>query len=396
MKRFSIRTPMALIAAALALAGPTLSEEVHDDHDEHEEPLEVVHFSARQQQALGIVTGVAAPGRVAVELRLFGEATLNLDRTAHVTSRVAGVVASVERSFGDRVEAGDVLAILDSRDLAEARALLLSARERETLAEATHARERDLRAEEISSERDFLAARQELAEARIARRAAEQMLQALGVATDGRDGPHLHHDGFDISHYHLTAPISGTVIDRHATLGEMLSVAEPAFLVADLDTVWVDLAAHVQDLSRLRPGQPARVQAIGDGAAIAQASEAHSLIVYVAPVIDVDTRTAVVRLALANDGRWRPGLPVTAWIAVDTAEAQVSVPASAVHDIEDEDHVFVVDGDGLRPRQVDLGRRGGDRVEVLHGLDAGEQLVTEGAVHVKAAFQTADVGGHHH
>ena len=394
MKRFSIRSNMALIAAALTLAGPGAAEEGHDDHDEHQETPEVVHFSAQQRQALGIVIGEAAPGRVAVERRLVGEVTLNLDRTAHVTSRVAGVVASVERSFGDHVVAGQVLAILDSRDLAEARARLLSARERESLAEATHTREQGLRAEEISSERDYLAARQELAEARIARRAAEQMLQALGVATDGLDGPHLHHDGFDISHYHLTAPISGTVIDRHATLGEMLSAAGPAFLVADLDTVWVDLAAHVQDLARLHPGQSARVRAIGDGATAG--SEVRSRIAYVAPVIDPGTRTAIVRLALANDGRWRPGLPVTAWIAVDSAEAQVSVPVSAVHDMEGQDHVFVVDGDDLHPREVDLGRRGIDRIEVLRGLDAGEQLVTEGAVHVKAAFQTADVGGHHH
>jgi membrane fusion protein, heavy metal efflux system len=393
MKRSSIRMHMALFATALALAGPVAAEDGHDDHDEQETP-DVVHFSAQQRRALGIVTGVAAPGRVAVELRLVGEVALDLDRTAHVTSRVAGVVATVERSFGDRVEAGQVLAILDSRDLAEARARLLSARERETLAATTHARERDLRAEEISSERDYLAARQELAEARIRRRAAEQMLHALGVAADGLDGPHLHHDGFDISHYHLTAPISGTVIDRHATLGEMLSVAEPAFVVADLDTVWVDLAAHVQDLVQLRPGQSARVQAIGDGAAAAH--EARSQLVYVAPVIDADTRTAIARIALANDGRWRPGLPVTAWITVDSAEAQVSVPAAAVHEIEGRDHVFVVDGDGLRPREVEVGRHGGDRIEVLHGLNAGEQLVTEGAVHVKAAFLTAGVGGHHH
>ncbi|MBT7595514.1 MAG: efflux transporter periplasmic adaptor subunit, partial [Gemmatimonadetes bacterium] len=55
-----------------------------------------------------------------------------------------------------------------------------------------------------------------------------------------------------------------------------------------------------------------------------------------------------------------------------------------------------VDGDGLRPREVEVGRHGGDRIEVLHGLNAGEQLVTEGAVHVKAAFLTAGVGGHHH
>ena len=396
MKPTRLRTSTALLSAAMALAGTALAEEGHDEHSEHlDETPDVVHFSADQRHALGIVTGTSAPGHVSVELRLVGEVALNLDRTAHVTSRISGVVAAVERSFGDRVEAGETLALLDSRELAEARAQLLTARERETLAESTHARERALRAEEISSESDYLTARTALAEARIARRSAEQSLRALGIDADGF-APSSD-DAHAISRYALTAPISGTVIDRHVTPGEMLSVAEPAFVIADLDCVWVELAVHVQDLDRLRPGQPTRVQTVGTGADRADgADRAEGRLVYLSPVIDGDTRTATGRLVLANDGRWRPGLPVTAWITVDTADADVTVPAAAVYVMDRRHHVFVVDDDGLRPRPVEVGRRGGDRVEIIHGLHAGEAIVTEGAVHVKAAFQTADVGGHDH
>lgn len=191
--------------------------------------------------------------------RAAARATTDAVRLEHVAVARLDVVLETATAYLDVLLAERLLTLARS-DLARAEDLAHKARRGRDVGGAPLLAA--LRAEEISSERDYLAARQELAEARIRRRAAEQMLLALAVAADGLDGPHLHHDGFDISHYRLTAPMSGTVIDRHATLGEMLSVAEPAFLVADLDTVWVDLATHVQDLVRLHPGQMARVRAI--------------------------------------------------------------------------------------------------------------------------------------
>jgi cobalt-zinc-cadmium efflux system membrane fusion protein len=383
---------VALLLTTLTLWwGAAAAQEAHGGIDDpHDEGMpDVVHFSAAQRQTLGIATEAAGPGTVGVEVRLVGEVVLNLDRTAHVTSRVSGVVARIARTFGDRVDVGETLAILDSRDLAEARARFLTASAREALAATTHARVETLWGEQISSEREYLAARQTLAEARIARRTAEQMLHALGVGRAELDT--LSDDPPAIARYELTAPIAGTVIDRHATVGEMLSPSGPAFVVADLDSVWVDLAVHVQDLSRLRVGQAVRVQPAGDGV-----GETRGRLDYLTPVIDADTRTATARAVLANDGSWRPGLPVTAWVTVDAVEAAVTVPAAAVHDVEGRDHVFVDDGDGLRLRSIHVDRRSGHRAEVRDGLAAGERVVTGGGVHVKAAFLSAGVGGHHH
>ena len=120
-RRYLSRRTLSVMLAALTLwVTAAVPEEEHGDPgDEHgagheDEMPEVVHFTAVQRQALGIATTAAGPGPVTVEVRLVGEVGLNLDRTAHVTSRVPGVVVHIARSFGERVEAGETLAVLDS------------------------------------------------------------------------------------------------------------------------------------------------------------------------------------------------------------------------------------------------------------------------------------------
>ncbi len=404
-RRYHSRRTLSVMLAALTLwVTAAVPEEEHGDPgDEHgagheDEMPEVVHFTAVQRQALGIATTAAGPGPVTVEVRLVGEVGLNLDRTAHVTSRVPGVVIRIARSFGERVEADETLAVLDSRDLAQARAHFLTAHARERLAETTFAREETLWNEQISAEREYLTARQALAEARISRRSAEQMLHALGVGQAELDT--LSEDPPPIARYELTSPIGGTIIDRHVTVGQMLSDADPAFLVADLDSVWVDLAVHLQHVDRIRAGQPVRVRVSGTEpqrhTSESAGAEGRGRITYLAPVFDSDTRTATARVVLANDGRWRPGMPVTAWVGVEAIEAPVTVPATAIHDVEGRAHVFVDSSDGLHLRPVTVGRRDSDQAEIVEGLAAGERIVHSGGVHVKAAFLSAGVGGHDH
>lgn len=375
-----------LSAACWAMAAGGEGEEEETAHPDDEQPA-VVHFSADQRQALGIAAEAAASARIAVYHRATGQVALNLDRTAHVTPRVSGVVTEVRRFVGDRVEEGDVLAVLDSRQLAEAKADFLTARARRQLAETSFAREEKLWQEQISSERQYLDARYALAEASIALRAAEQRLHALGVGDDALR--QLPDDPGDIARYPLVAPMAGTVLDRHATVGEVLSDTDPAFLVADLRTVWVELSIHLEDLGRVRQGQGVQVQA---GAAGPQAA---GQIAYLSPVVDQDTRTARARVVLANlDGTWRPGTPVHAFVAVDSREVAVAVPRAAVHDVEGKTCVFVDSGDGIRLRQVAVGFADGEPVEVTAGLEAGERVIARGGVHVKSALLRSQIGGH--
>ncbi len=110
-----------------------------DEHtgDEHEE--EGMHLTSEQRERFGIVVRVAGPGRLRREVSLPGEIVFNEDRVVHVVPRVAGIVREVTKTVGDRVRAGEVLAVIDSRELADAKAGFLAAQARTALAEKTFA-----------------------------------------------------------------------------------------------------------------------------------------------------------------------------------------------------------------------------------------------------------------
>lgn len=195
-----------------------------------------------------------------------------------------------------------------------------------------------------------------------------------------------------LTEYEVKSLIDGTVIEKHMTLGELVKENTDAFVVADLSTIWVNLRIYQKDLALIRKGQRARIEA-GHGIA-----EGTGEISYVAPVVDERTRTGLARVVLPNpDGRWRPGLFVTANVSVDEREAAVVVPKSALQVMDEKTCVFIQDEDGFKPRPVELGRSNETHVEIIAGLAEGERYVTKGAFTLKAELQKGAFGdGHAH
>jgi len=335
---------------------------------------------------------VAGPGDLDVTTELPGEVQVNGDRMAHISPRVGGVVKEVHASLGDTVRAGQLLAVLESSELADAKAAFLAATERLRLANATFDREERLFHSKVSSEQDYLDARKSRAETRIELRAAGQKLQALGVAQTELDALPDQHDT-ELTIYRLTAPFSGTVIDRHITLGETVAAERPVFTVADLSTVWIDLSVYQKDIGAVRAGQRARVST-GHG------DETELEISFVQPLVGEETRTALARIEAPNpDGDWHPGCFVTARISTSTdVTARVVVPATAVIRMEDGDEViFVETGDSFEPRHVEVGRQTRNDVEIVSGLAPGERYVLRGGFSLKAELAKESFGdGHGH
>ncbi|MDX1777496.1 MAG: efflux RND transporter periplasmic adaptor subunit, partial [Thermodesulfobacteriota bacterium] len=151
-------------------------DESHDDHDhaahdesEHEDLHTddhsedgLVHLSKAEMKNLGIEIVRAQPGTLKMELSFPGEIRLNADRQANVVPRLSGIVKKVMKSVGDPVTKDDVMAVIESRDLADTRAFFHAAMERETLAKANYAREERLWKKKISSEQEYLTAKQAL------------------------------------------------------------------------------------------------------------------------------------------------------------------------------------------------------------------------------------------
>ena len=195
--------------------------------------------------------------------------------------------------------------------------------------------------------------------------------------------------GAKLGWYPLRSPFSGTIVQKHITLGEKLSADADVFTVADLGTVWVNLSVYQKDLPHLARGQGVRISA-GRGAV-----EADGKIDYVSPMIDETTRTGLARVVLANPkGRWRPGLFVSASVDVKESPVAVLVPKSAVQSLGEERVVFVEEDDGFEAREVKLGRSDATNVEILSGLSAGTRYVVRGGFALKAKIATSGLGAH--
>ena len=356
--------------------------------DDHEEALKL---TPEQMKEFGIKMGKAGPGILKVLLNLTGEVAINADRMAHVIPRVSGVIRTVKKNLGDDVEEREVMAVLDSRELADAKSEFLAARERLTLAEATYKREKQLWDKKITSGEAYLGAKQALAEANIAIRSAEQKLHALGLTDEEVKGLPEESDE-RITRYEIRAPFKGTVIEKHITLGEALKDDADAFLVADLSTVWIDLSIYQKDLALVRKGQ---IVTIACGIA---GLDAKGEISYVRPVVGEKTRTALARVIIDNsDGDWKPGLFVTACVTLGQIPANVVIPCTALQTMDGKQIVFIRDEDGFEPREIKVGRATETLVEVLSGLSPGEEYVTVGGFLIKSELQKGSFGdGHNH
>ncbi len=382
-------------------AEPAESDE-HAGHDHGDDPAgsgepaghehagegALVRLSERELEECGVTLAVAGPGWLGRKVTLPGEVRMNGDRLVHLVPRVPGIVGEVRRTLGDRVKAGEVLAVIESNDLADARVDFLAARERLMLAESNFAREKNLWEKEITSEQEYLDARSGLTEARIEFRSSEQKLYALGLTESQVAGMDGDGDGV-FTRYEVRAPFAGTVVDRHITLGEKVGDDSEIFAVADLRTVWVDLSITQKDFPLVAKGVEVTVSA-GYGI-----PDTKGVIDYVSPVLGEATRTATARIVLPNpDGLWRPGLFVSAELKVAETGVPVMIPRTAAQHLDEEWVVFVEKDGGFEPVPVNLGRGDEERVEVLAGLGAGQRYVSEGAFECKAKVVTSNIDPH--
>jgi cobalt-zinc-cadmium efflux system membrane fusion protein len=192
-----------------------------------------------------------------------------------------------------------------------------------------------------------------------------------------------------LSNYSITAPFAGVVLARNAADGEMAG-DEPLFEIADLSQLWVDLHVFGADATHLRAGLPVTVTRLADGASI------DTTIDRVLPATATRSQSSIARAVIDNeDGAWRPGSAVRARVTVAEQAVELRVPLSALQRMDGADVVFVAEGEVYEPRQLWLGRRDSEYVEVLHGLDIGEPVVVEQSFLLKADIEKAGAAHEH-
>jgi cobalt-zinc-cadmium efflux system membrane fusion protein len=190
--------------------------------------------------------------------------------------------------------------------------------------------------------------------------------------------------------YTVTAPISGVVLARSVSVGAVVNEGTPLFEVADLSTLWVDLHIFGADAQHIRPGVPVTVTRMSDGVSVETTLER------VLPGTATASQSTVARATIANaDGLWRPGSAVKAKVTVDRQPAGVVVPLTALQTFRDWDVVFTRNGNTYEVRPVELGKRDGERAEVLSGIKPGDPIVVEQSYLVKADIEKSGASHDH-
>lgn len=335
-------------------------------------------ISATEVEGAHITIERVGPVVMKSVLEFPGAIALNADATAHVVPRLAGVVSEVRKNLGDAVKVGDLLAVLSSGDLATAKQEFIAAVHRLELARSAAEREEALWKKKISPEEDYLVRKQALQEASIVERASSQKLAALGLPGDEiRRLPSGNQSG--LARYDLRAPLAGTIIAKDITVGESVQGTEPIYTISDLSTTWAEIAVPADRIHGVRVGQGVIVRSA------AMDSEVTGTVAQVGALIDPNTRTAGARVVIPNaDGRWRPGLFVTVRLTQDESVVPMAVKAEAIQSFRDWDVVFIRVGDLFEARPLELGRRDGEWIEVLSGLEPGLEYASKNSFVIKA------------
>ncbi|MCC7221593.1 MAG: efflux RND transporter periplasmic adaptor subunit [Candidatus Contendobacter sp.] len=172
----------------------------------------------------------------------------------------------------------------------------------------------------------------------------------------------------------LKSPVDGVVLEKTAIQGMRFMPGEALYRIADLSMLWLIVEVFEQDLSLVRPGQDAQITVNAF-----PGEEFHGKVAFIYPTLNAQTRTAQVRIELPNpQGRLRPAMYASVLLAAGSGRAPVlTVPASAVLQSGVRQVVLVELGEGrYQPREVRIGRRGDEQVQVLEGLSDGERVVT--------------------
>ena len=294
---------------------------------------------------------------------------------ARINPRSPGVVRAIHADIGDRVEPGDELVTVASAEVGAAGTRVSAALSRLEVAEANL--ERAGRLEGVVSQRDRLRAQQERDDARAE---LASLRASLGVVGRTRG-----------SEYTLTAPITGVVTRRAATIGTFVSGDGVLFEIADASRVWVELEIPEDQLVGVAPGQAviATMHALGERAF-------EGSLHYLAPEIDPHTRTALGRVRLENpDGALRANMFGQARVRVPRADAAVIVPRDAVQRARGATLVFVREAPELfEARRVEVVDRPADaeRVEVRGRIRPGDEVVVDGAFLLRTETVSDSIG----
>jgi membrane fusion protein, heavy metal efflux system len=372
-----------LLPTALS-SGSAAQKEAVVDHNpgagSAEEKQGFVKLSAADIEAAGIELAAVQSGATARRIIVAGTIRAPADRISHVAVRLSGIVAELRKNVGDPVAAGEILGILESREVANAKSEYLAARVTNELQQEMLNRDTTLWERKVIADQQLLRSRNVAANAKIANDIARQKLFALGLTEQEIAGLQNVPEA-SLRRQEIRSPIAGRVLERKAELGVVVgrdNLETDLFVVADLDRTWAELSVSPEEAA-FRIDQIVSVSARGIK------DKAEGKVIYVSPIVDRDTHKVHVVAEINNkDGIWRPGLFVSAAIVFDKQSVPIAVPVGAVQTMDGRPVAFVRTADGFQKRQIVLGRSDDQAIEVVSGLRLGETIAVSNTFLLKA------------
>jgi cobalt-zinc-cadmium efflux system membrane fusion protein len=337
------------------------------------ESMKVRLPSTNSTTIVGVETTTPEIGTMADGVECVAEVSFNLNKLAQIAAPVGGIVQTVDADLGTKIEENQTVAKLWSASIAEAVA-------KAVLSHQTMNRERKLRTERVTSEKD-------LQEAEAAHRSACQQLRTLGFTEAQVEELSVRPQEQVLME--VRAPFAGEIIERMAVRGSLVEAGKPLFTLVDHSTVWAMLQVPEAALARVKTGQTVelRVDSLPEQVFTGR-------LTWIGPAVDDRTRMVRARAEFANPGRLlKDKMFATGRILTRQTEGALLVPPSAIQRIEGRTFVFVKRGEDLFDiRAVRLGTQFGGRQEVLAGLKPEESVAVSHAFALKSAMLMSSLG----
>jgi membrane fusion protein, heavy metal efflux system len=334
-----------------------------------------IRFSEGFARRVGIHTQQVRVEALVPVVEAVGTVDFNAEHVVAVGARLRGLVSRVHKFEGDDVKAGEMLARVESAELGEAQARVSMLDAEREAAQLNAQREEKLAARSLTTAREVEMASVAARKATLLLAAARQKVSALGGSM--RAGERA------LGSHELRTPIDGTVVERNVAPGQFIEGELVSFKVANLDHLWIELDVFERNLNRIHVGDHAELKPLSG-----RSGTLEGRVAKVASNIDQETHSAKVRIEVENrDRRLRVGQAVKATIHCSGGKLapRPLIPTRAITFVDGKPRVFVAVGpQAVRVTTVLLGANDEDETEIMDGVGATEEVVTDGAFALKS------------
>lgn len=294
-----------------------------------------------------------------------------------INTPVQGTISSLLVDLGSKVGAGQSVASIQSTEIAKLQAEIDQTKAELELAQSNFSREQVLFEKGISAKKDFEASKALLTSTEAKLKAFESNLKILtGLATSGEQGT-----------FQIKSRKSGTIVERHVTVGQVVGANQLLFHAIDLSKLWASANIYEKDINKVSLGQNVFVTLDGS-----PKESYEGKLTYIGSIIDEKSRTLPVKTELINTkDTLKPGAFVQLVIHTNKKKDAILIPSSAIVDIDEEkeeEHkhiVYIKEGDSYKPRNIKVIKHDKEYTEVISGLMTGDLLVVDGGYQLQYA-----------